>query len=118
LREIEGSGITLVRGRPSLMYPLPGGDGIAVKYENTETQKREIERFDMVVLNGNLESSTAGRAEEGPAVPDLDPEGFVDTARDNMSRHACGFAVGPADIAESTVQASSVAMRVVAKNAT
>lgn len=118
LREIEGSGITLVRGRPSLVYPLPGGDGIAVKYENTETRKREIEKFDMVVLNGNLQPSTARSAEGGSAIPTLDAEGFVDTTQDHMSRYACGFDVEPADIAESTVQASSVAMRIIVKSTT
>lgn len=96
LRATEGAGVRLVRGRPGLVHPLPGGDGIAVKFEDTMTQKREIRRFDMVVLNGNLR----------PAVGDGYPADGA--AQDN----ACGFAAEPADVAQSACQGSSAALKI------
>ncbi len=107
---LEEKGVRLVRGRPSLIYPLPGGDGIAVKFEDTLTQKREIREFDMVILNGNLQSSLA--APSAPkARPELDVEGFVKSA--SLS---CGFALEPADVTESVIQASSSALRAILKD--
>lgn len=114
LRDFEGSGIKLIRGRPGLIYPLPDRDSIAVKYENTLTQVREIARFDMVVLNGNLQPSLA-QTVEGSRGPSLDSEGFVDTTRDDLSRFAGGFTLEPADIAESVIQGSSAAINVATK---
>jgi heterodisulfide reductase subunit A len=70
LRDFGGNGVRLVRGRPSLIYPLPGGDGIAVKFEDTSTQKREIWKFDMVILNGNLKP-TLSSLPEGSIRPEL-----------------------------------------------
>ncbi len=107
--EIGGSPIRLIRGRPSLIYPLPGGDGIAVKFENTETQKRDIWKFDMVVLNGNLRSSLEWTDQEKLDSPALTEEGFVNPKSDGMSRFSCGFSMEPSDVAESAVQAASVA---------
>lgn len=115
LKQSEGNGIDLIRGRPGLIYALPGGEDIAIKYENTVTQTREIARFDMVVLNGNLRPSPA-QTVEGARGPSLDSEGFVDTTSDDLSRFAGGFTLEPADIAESVIQASSAAMKVAAKN--
>ncbi len=94
LQTVDKGGVRLVRGRPGLVHPLAGG-GIAVKFEDTITQKREIRRFDMVVLNGNLRPSVGdvyGTAPEPPA-------------------DACGFAAEPADIAQSSYQGSSAAMK-------
>ncbi|MCX5853334.1 MAG: 4Fe-4S binding protein [Deltaproteobacteria bacterium] len=110
--EIGGSPIRLIRGRPSLIYPLPGGDGIAVKFENTVTQKRDIWKFDMVVLNGNLRSSLEWTDQEKLDSPALTEEGFVNPESDDTSRFSCGFSMEPADVAESAVQAASVAARV------
>ncbi len=96
LRATEGAGVRLVRGRPGLVHPLPGGDGIAVKFEDTLTQKREIRRFDMVVLNGNLRPSVGdgyGAGAEPPA-------------------DACGFAAEPADVAQSACQGASAALKI------
>jgi len=95
LRAVEGAGVRLVRGRPGLVHPLPGG-GIALKFEDTMTQKREIRRFDMVVLNGNLR----------PSVGDGYP---ADAA---LGQDACGFAAEPADAASSAFQGSAAAMRI------
>jgi heterodisulfide reductase subunit A-like polyferredoxin len=105
MREFGGNGVRLVRGRPSLIYPVPGGNGIAVKFEDTSTQKREIWRFDMVVLNGNLKP-TLSSLPGVTALPELDDEGFV-----KRSSTSCGFVMEPADVTESAIQASSAALR-------
>ncbi len=93
-RAVEEVGVRLVRGRPGLIHPLPGG-GIAVKFEDTLTQTREIRRFDMVVLNGNLQPSVGagyGAGVEPPA-------------------DACGFAAEPADVAQAACQGSAAAAK-------
>jgi heterodisulfide reductase subunit A len=115
LRQLEDKEIHLIRGRPGLIYPLPDRDSIAIKYENTLTQDREIARFDMVVLNGNLQPSLIQTVEEGIRGPSLDSEGFVDTTRDDLSRFAGGFTLEPADIAESVIHGSSAAINVATK---
>jgi len=115
LRELHESAITFIRGRPGLIHPLPTGDAIAIKYENTLTQTREIAKFDMVVLNGNLQTSPARKAADSQHIPPLNGEGFVDTMQDEIPRYACGFNLEPADIAESVIQASSAAMKVTIK---
>jgi heterodisulfide reductase subunit A len=104
-----GGGVRLVRGRPGLVFPLPGG-GIAVKYEDTFLQEVRIERFDLVVLNGNLRPSLSPDR-EGDS-PHVDREGFVDTA----VGFGCGFAVEPADIMDSAVQAAAVSMRILGRD--
>ncbi|MEN6319569.1 MAG: 4Fe-4S binding protein [Syntrophaceae bacterium] len=113
LRDFNGGGVRLIRGRPSLIYPIPGGEGIAVKFENTMTQKREIWKFDMVVLNGNIRSSLAGANSEEHCLPTLTGDGFVNPESDDISRFACGFSREPADVAESVIQASSAAVRTI-----
>ncbi len=110
LRDFGGNGIRLVRGRPSLIYPLPSGNGIAVKFEDTATQTREIWKFDMVVLNGNLKPTLKSMPGDR-AVPALDPEGFV-----NKSEISCGFVMEPADVTESAIQASSAALKSIMGN--
>jgi heterodisulfide reductase subunit A-like polyferredoxin len=94
LQAVDKAGVRLVRGRPGLVHPLPGG-GIAVKFEDTLTQKREIRRFDMVVLNGNLRPSVG--------------EGYKPGAE--PSADACGFAAEPADVAQSACQGSAAALK-------
>ena len=113
LRDMSENGIRLIRGRPSLIYPLPGGGGIAVKFENTMTQKREIWKFDMVILNGNIRSSLAGTGNEKVSLPSLTGDGFVKPGSDDISRFACGFSAEPADVAETVIQASSTAVRTI-----
>lgn len=113
LRDISGSRVRLIRGRPSLIYPLPGREGIAVKFENTMTQKREIWKFDMVVLNGNIGSSLRRTDQGEHCSPALSGDGFVNPASDDISRLACGFSAEPADVAESVIQASSAAVRAI-----
>jgi len=105
LRDLGGNGVRLVRGRPSLIYPLPVGEGIAVKFEDTSTQKREIWKFDMVVLNGNLKPTLASQP-AGNAIPALDDEGFA-----KPTAVSCGFVMEPSDVTESAIQASSAALR-------
>ncbi len=113
LRDISGSRVRVIRGRPSLIYPLPARDGIAVKFENTMTQKREIWKFDMVVLNGNIGSSLKKNDREEYFSPILSGDGFVNTDLDEISRFSCGFSAEPADVAESVIQASSAAVRAI-----
>ncbi|HBH87235.1 MAG TPA: hypothetical protein DDY17_06510 [Syntrophaceae bacterium] len=116
LRDFSGSGVRLIRGRPSLVYPIPGGGGIAVKFENTMTQKREIWKFDMVILNGNLTSSLSRSDREKHVSPVLTGDGFVNAGADDISRFTCGFSMEPADVAESVIQASSAAMKTLLTN--
>lgn len=116
LGEFQNSPVTLIRGRPGLIHPLPGGAGIAVQFENTITRKREIRKFDMVVLNGNIQPSAIQfhRAQpEKTAVPPMDKEGFFTTGPDEHRGSACGFGLEPADVADSVIQASAAAMRVI-----
>jgi heterodisulfide reductase subunit A len=111
MRDIKGSPVRLIRGRPSLIHPLPGGNGIAVKFEDTLVQKRKIWSFDMVVLNGNLENSIRRDGSVAEAMPGLDGDGFITGPSGEASSLACGFAAGPADITEAVIQASSAAAR-------
>ncbi len=104
LRDFNGNGVRLVRGRPSMIHPLPGG-GIAVRYEDTSTGRREIRKFDMVVLNGNLKPSLPSRPAP-EARPERGDEGFV-----SPTAVSCGFVMEPADVTESAIQASSAALR-------
>jgi heterodisulfide reductase subunit A len=113
LRDISGSRVRLIRGRPSLIYPLPTREGIAVKFENTITQKREIWKFDMVVLNGNIGSSLKKKDQEKYFSPALSGDGFVNPESDEISRFSCGFSAEPADVAESVIQASSAAVKAI-----
>ena len=98
-RAEDRAGVRLVRGRPGLIHPLPGG-GIAVKFEDTLTQKREIRRFDIVVLNGNLRPSVGDRYGSGAEPP----------------AEACGFAAEPADVAQSAWQGSAAAMMAISRD--
>jgi len=107
LREVQGSSLTLIRGRPGLIHPLPSGEGIAVRYEDTLSQTREMRRFDMVVLNGALQPSLTMPGITGH-VPALNEEGFLDEGNGLYS--ACGFCKEPVDVETSVVQASSAAL--------
>jgi len=107
LREIRGTSLTLIRGRPGLIYPLPSGEGIALRYEDTLSQTREMRRFDMVVLNGALQTSLTRPGITGH-VPTLDGEGFLDKAVGHYP--ACGFCKEPVDVEASVAQASSAAL--------
>jgi heterodisulfide reductase subunit A-like polyferredoxin len=75
------------------------------------TQKREIWKFDMVVLNGNIGSSLKRRDQEKHFSPALSGDGFVNSESDEISRFSCGFSAEPADVAESVIQASSAAVK-------
>ena len=111
MRDIRGSRVRLIRGRPSLIYPLRGREGIAVKFEDTITQKREIWRFDMVVLNGNVVSSLKEKDREKQFSPALTDEGFVNQGADEISSFSCGFSTEPAHVATSVIQASAAAVK-------
>jgi heterodisulfide reductase subunit A-like polyferredoxin len=108
LREIGGSSIELIRSRPGLIYPMPGGEAIAVQYENTTTQTRQIRKFDMVVLNGALQPSLAKSKDSGYS-PVLDTEGLLGGISPNIK--SCGFCREPVDVEASVIQASSAALR-------
>ena len=101
-----------------MIHPLPGGNGIAVQFENTITQKREIRKFDIVILNGNIQPSLIQLRPEQPhkaAAPSIDEEGFFISDSGETSDFACGFSLEPADVAESVIQASAAAMSVMNK---
>jgi len=118
LKDFEGADIKLIRGRPGLIHPMPGGNGIAVQFENTMTQKREIRKFDIVILNGNIQPSLIQlrpAQSEKTVTPQIDKEGFVITESGETSDFACGFGLEPADVAESVIQASAAAMSVMNK---
>ena len=118
LKNFEGADVKLVRGRPGLIHPMPGGNGIAVQFENTITQKREIRKFDIVILNGNIQPSLiqlCPAQSEKKVAPQIDKEGFVIEESGETSAFACGFGLEPADVAESVIQASAAAMRVMNK---
>jgi heterodisulfide reductase subunit A len=104
---LEGRGVRAVRGRPSLIYPLPGSDGIAVKFEDTLTQKSEIWKFDMVILNGNLKP-TIPALPRGYAVPQLATEGRVTHLFESY-----GHVMTPAHVTESAVHASAAALHTI-----
>jgi len=87
---------------------MPEGNGIAVKYENTITQSRQIRKFDMVVLNGALQPSLAKSKDSGYH-PVLDTEGLLSVISPNIK--SCGFCREPVDVEASVIQASSAALR-------
>lgn len=102
-------GIETVRGRPGLICPLPDGDGIAVKYENTLTQTPAMERFDLVVLNGGLRPVCPEIA-QGAGVS---TGGFVQAGAPDV--RSCGFCKAPADVEMAAVQGSAAAMEILAE---
>ena len=108
LREISGSAIELIRGRPGLIYPMPEGAGIAVKYEDTYAQAQKIRVFDMVVLNGALKPSLAIPGQNSYS-PILNDEGLL--IGTSSAPKACGFCREPADVESSVIHASSAALR-------
>lgn len=110
-RERSDSSITLIRGRPSLIYPLPGGYGIAVHFEDTVLQEKKIWKFDMVVLNGNIGSSLRRELRAMGITPTLTSDGFVDIDIDDSSQIGSGFSVEPEDMTDSVIQASSAAIK-------
>lgn len=110
-RAIEEADLELIRGRPALILPLAGGEGIAIKYEDTMMRKIEIRRFDIVVLNGALEPCLGAMPPGGDLTPSLDCQGFIDNESDEALNLACGFIREPADVMESVIQASSTALK-------
>lgn len=115
LRAVGQAELELIRGRPGLIIPLPEGETIAVKYEDTLTQKREIRRFDMVVLNGALESCLEQPGNEKAVSCLREGHRATDRACDVENQLTCGFAREPADVAESVIQASAAALQVALK---
>ena len=115
-QSIVAGHLKLVRGRPGLILPLPEEEGLGIKYENTMTQKAEIRRFDMVVLNGALKPSIRELKPEQRDRLSLDHWGFVKEGGDSISNFACGFSLAPADVMESVIQASSAAWDVIQKS--
>lgn len=109
------TGVNLVRARPGFIRPMPDGAAVALKYEDTETQQNRLERFDLVVLNGNLQPSLVSPGTELTAGVALDGDGFIDRTQEDFSRFACGFSREPADIAEAVLHASSSAMQCVTR---
>ena len=107
---LEDGGIELVRARPGLICPLPGGEAVAVKYEDTFAQAPVMARFDMVVLNGTLRAAIP----EGENAPALDVTGRFVAGRGSAFR-SCGFCKAPADVEAAAVQGSAAAMEILAE---
>ena len=113
---IDYGDLELIRGRPGLIMPLPEKEGIGIKYENTMTQKPEIREFDIVVLNGALEPSLRQLNSELSDGLSLDDNGFLAKEGKGVSNLGCGFSLGPADVMESVIQASSAALKAARKS--
>ncbi len=107
---LEDEGIELVRARPGLICPLPGGAAVAVKYEDTFAQKPAMARFDMVVLNGTLRAAIPD--EDNKPLPDV-AGGFI--AAQGPAFRSCGFCKAPADVEAAAVQGSAAAMEILAE---
>lgn len=107
--EALAEGIEMVRARPGLVYPLPGGEGIAVKYENTLTRTTAMERFDLVVLNGGLRPAVPAAAEN----PGFLVGGFAEECVPGV--RSCGFCKAPADVETAAVEGSAAAMETLAE---
>jgi heterodisulfide reductase subunit A len=103
--------LNLIRGRPGLILSLPEGRGIGVKYEDTMTQEVKIRKFDMVVLNGALGPGLLQMDLGQKDMPALDSHGFLASKKVGNPDLSCGFSSGPADVIESSIQASSAAMK-------
>jgi heterodisulfide reductase subunit A len=115
-RQAIGDGnLEFIRGRPGLILPLPEKEGIGIKYENTMTQKTEIRKFDMVVLNGALAPRMRQLKPEQRGRLSLDSCGFVVKGGNSVSGFACGFSLEPADVTESVIQGSSAAWDTIQK---
>ncbi|UCF85999.1 MAG: CoB--CoM heterodisulfide reductase iron-sulfur subunit A family protein [Desulfobacteraceae bacterium] len=107
--------LNLIRGRPGLILSLPQGGGLAIKYEDTMTQEVKICKFDMVILNGALRPGLLQMDLGQKGMPALDSHGFLANEKDGNSDLSCGFSSGPADVIESSIQASSAALKALCK---
>ena len=96
VRKARDLGVVFVRGRPGLVAPVDGprGKGIAVRHEGKD--KVDTSLADLVVLNGGLACCPF-------------PEGELPVSGMRAARKRCGFCAEPADIAQSVMQAGSVA---------
>ncbi|BBO72305.1 hypothetical protein DSCA_62350 [Desulfosarcina alkanivorans] len=103
------AGIEMVRARPGMVCPLPDGDGIAVRYENTRTRELAMERFDMVVLNGGLRPTVPGE-KTNRGIPMKAGDGFVGAV--SGTSRSCGFCKAPADAETSAIQGSAAAIEI------
>jgi heterodisulfide reductase subunit A len=115
LRAIDDGNLELIRGRPGLILPLPEKEGIGIKYENTMTQKIEIRKFDIVILNGALEPRLRQLNLGLKDRLSVDGYGFLAKEGNGVSSLACGFSLEPADVMESVIQASSAALKAIQK---
>jgi heterodisulfide reductase subunit A len=108
LEAVREEGIGLFRGRPGLICPLAGKEGLAVRAENTRTGELKMERFDLVVLNGALSPALKAQG-QGGFIPYTDEGGFISNASGKVN--SCGFCRAPADVETSVIQASSTAIK-------
>lgn len=121
-RRARDLGVQYRRGRPAEVRPVDKGRRLAVCYEDTVRGGVIEEVFDLVVLaTAALPASGLVGLARVLGV-ELDPTGFVrepdplrrplETTREGI--FVCGFARGPADVAESVAQATAAAGRAVA----
>jgi heterodisulfide reductase subunit A len=115
-------GVEYRRGRPAEVRPVERGKKLAVCYEDTVRGKVIEESFDLVVLSTATQPASGLAGLARVLGVDLDATGFLrepdplrrplETTRAGV--FVCGFAKGPADVAESVAQATTAAGRAVA----
>jgi len=118
-RAREEYAVSYIRARPARVEEVEGSRDVKVVYEDTKTQKRREEAFELVVLCQAMIPSAGAKGLARMLGVELDEHGFVrvpdpltapvDTSIPGIL--AVGYAAGPHDIPESVVQASAAAGR-------
>lgn len=121
-RRARNLGVEYRRGRPADVRPADKGKRLAVCYEDTIRGGVIEETFDLVVLATAAQPASGLVGLAGVLGVELDASGFLrepdplrrplETTREGI--FVCGFAKGPADVAESVAQATAAAGRAVA----
>jgi heterodisulfide reductase subunit A-like polyferredoxin len=110
-------GVRYIRARPARLQEDPNSGGILVDYEDTLTRQRQRASFDLVVLCQALGVTKTNSRLSRILGIHLSEQGFVKGPDHLLSPtqtgikgiFACGYCVGPQDIPDSIVQASSAA---------
>lgn len=121
-RRARDLGVQYRRGRPAEVRPVDKGKRLAVSYEDTVRGGVIEETFDLVVLSTATQPASGLVGLARVLGVELDAAGFLrepdplrrplETTREGV--FVCGFAKGPADVAESVAQATAAAGRAAA----
>ncbi|MBI2964319.1 MAG: CoB--CoM heterodisulfide reductase iron-sulfur subunit A family protein [Deltaproteobacteria bacterium] len=116
-RRARSLGVEYRRGRPWRVAGIERGERLSICYEDTTGGGVREEAFDLVVLCAALQPPSDQPALARILGVDLDGAGFLrepdplrrplETTRPGV--FACGFARGPADVAEAVAQATAAA---------